>query len=160
MSRRSEQILAIGIFAFCALTYFVFIPGIPLGIDTDAELGFFSPRLFPKFIVVTTAIISIFLGISAFRKKTDEYEAAEGSVKNASGFFDMVVVLAVGFIYTYILEFVGYTISTPVVLAFYLRFFGARSWVKIPLVSILTTILLYFFFGKVLHVMLPEGRLF
>ena len=160
MSPRSEQILAIGIFAFCVLTYFVFIPSIPLGIDTDAELGFFSPRLFPKFIIVTTAIISIFLGINAFRKKRDETETGDKPRKNIAVYFGAVVVLAVGIIYTYILEFVGYTISTPVILAFYLWFFGARSWVKIPLVSILTTILLYLFFGRVLNVMLPAGTLF
>jgi hypothetical protein len=160
MSRRSEQILAVGIFVFCIVVYFILIPNIPLGIDTDAELGFFSPRVFPRFIIVTTAIISIFLGINAYRKRGDEGEVGQDPRTTLTVVCGACIVLAVGFVYTYLLEWIGYTLSTPVVLAFYLWFFGARSWIKIPLLAISTTVLLYFFFGKLLNVMLPAGRLF
>ena len=160
MSRNSEQILAIGIFTFCVFTYFILIPTIPLGIDTDAELGFFSPRVFPKVITALIAILSVFLGINAFKSKMNKTETESESRENVSAYSGAGIVLAVGFIYTYMLDWIGYTLSTPIVLAFYLKFFGAKNWIKIALISILTTVLLYFFFGKILKVMLPTGSLF
>jgi len=149
--------LAIGLFVFCVLVYFVWIPTIPLGIDPGAELGFFSPRVFPKFIIIIIAGLSVILGFSAIKN------GASDSVKsrdNVDAFLNAGGVLLVGFIYIYLLEWVGYYISTPLILFVLLWFFGARSWVKIIMATILTTAVLSIFFGKVLKVMMPAGNLF
>lgn len=157
MSQKSEIILAIGLFLFCVFTYFFLIPTIPLGIDTSAEMGFFSPRVFPKFIVIIIAGLSITFGVGAFKNRTeDRYNSRE----NILAFGHAGVVLLAGFAYIFLLDWLGYIISTPLVLVFLLWFFGGRSWIKIMLGTILTTIILYIFFGKVLNVMLPTGRFF
>ena len=157
MSQKSEILLAIGIFVFCVLVYFVWIPTIPLGIDTGAELGFFSPRVFPKFIVIIIAGLSVMLCFSAL--KNGALGIAE-SRDNIDAFLNAGAVLLVCFIYIFLLEWVGYYISTPLILFVLLWFFGARSWVKIIMATILTTTVLSVFFGKVLKVMMPAGNLF
>lgn len=157
MSRKSEQFLAIGLLVFCVLTYFVLIPTIPLGIDTGAEMGFFSPRVFPKFIIIIIAVLSIILGIGTFKDRTED---RSGSRDNIFAFGNAGVVLSVGFVYIFLLEWIGYTISTPLVLALLIWFFGGKNWIKIILVTISTTIILSVFFGKILKVMVPTGRFF
>ncbi len=157
MSRKSELLLAIGIFVFCVSVYFILIPTIPLGVDTGEEVGLFSPRVFPKFIVIIIAGLSVMLGFSTVKK--GPFDSSE-SGENVEAFLNAGAILLVGFTYIYLLEWVGYYISTPLILFFLLWFFGARSWIKMIIATILTTTVLSLFFGKVLKVMIPAGNLF
>gem|GEM_PF-2695235 len=157
MSRRSEILLAVGIFFFCVLTYFVWIPMIPLGMDTGEELGLFSPRVFPRFIVIIIAGLSVMLCFSTVKNRTVD---GSDSRENVEAFINAGGVLLVGFTYIYLLEWVGYYLSTPLILFGLLWFFGARSWIKMIMATIVTTAALSLFFGKVLKVMIPAGNLF
>lgn len=157
MSQKSEMLLAIGIFVFCVVVYFVFIPTISLGVDIGVGVGLISPRTFPKFIVAIIAGLSVMIAFNTI--KNGAFGSTE-SRDNIVAFLNAGAVLLFGFIYIYLLEWIGYYLSTPLILFGLLWFFGARSWLKTIAATILTTIALAVFFGKVLNVMIPAGRIF
>lgn len=159
MQSKGNQILAICILLFCAFTYFILIPTVPLGLATDMHLGL-TPRFFPKFIIICMAIIAAFMLISNYLKPNLKSEVSAGAQPKFLPLVNALVILVVGFLYIYILEWVGYFFSTPLILAFYLWYFGARSWIIIGLISLSTTGILYYFFGNVLHVLIPPGTIF
>ncbi|MBW2149036.1 MAG: tripartite tricarboxylate transporter TctB family protein [Deltaproteobacteria bacterium] len=159
MRIKSNQILAIGILHFCALTYFILIPTIPLGLATDMHLGL-TPRFFPKFITVCMAIIAGLMLIRSLLKPGVPLEVSADAGQKILPLVNALVILVVGFLYIYMLEWVGYFFSTPLILAFYLWYFGVRKWISIGLISLITMGALYYFFGTVLHVLIPTGALF
>ena len=159
MQRRGDHLLAIGILLFCAFTYFILIPTIPLGLAADMHLGL-TPRFFPKFIIVCMAILAGFILITGFLRPDVTREPPDAARPKLLPRINALIILLVGFLYIYLLEWVGYIISTPLILAFYLWYFGARGWMKIGLMSFIVTGVLYYFFGNILQVLIPSGTIF
>jgi hypothetical protein len=159
MRRKGDHLLAIGTLLFCAFTYFVLIPTIPLGLATDMYLGL-TPRFFPKFIIICMAILAGFILIKSYLRPNMTLESRDTGRPKLLPLINALIILIVGFLYIYLLEWVGYMISTPPILAFYLWYFGVRSWMKIGLSSFITTGVLYYFFGNILNVLIPSGKIF
>lgn len=159
MQSKGDQPLAIGILLFCAFTYFILIPTIPLGLATDMYLGL-TPRFFPKFIIVSMAILAGFMLIKSYLRPNMTPEVPAGAQPKLLLLINVLIILIVGFLYIYLLDWVGYIISSPLILAFYLWYFGVRSWIKIGLSSFIVTGVLYYFFGSILHVLIPSGTIF
>ncbi len=159
MQRKGDHLLAIGILLFCAFTYFILIPTIPLGLATDMHLGL-TPRFFPKFIIVCMAILAGFILITSFLRPDVTREPPGAARPKLLPRINALIILIVGFLYIYFLDWVGYIISTPLILAFYLWYFGAKGWMKIGLMSFIVTGVLYYFFGNILQVLIPSGKIF
>jgi hypothetical protein len=66
---------------------------------------------------------------------------------------------AAGALYVFVIELVGYLVSTPFLIAFSVFTFGERRPVRIALVSIVTTAVLYYLFRMVFRVPLPRWGL-
>lgn len=159
MQGKGDHLLAIGTLIFCAFTYFILIPTIPLGLATDMHLGL-TPRFFPKFIVICMAILAGFMLINSYLRPNLTLAIPDTARPKLLPIINALIVLIVGFLYIYLLEWVGYIISTPPILAFYLWYFGVRSWIKIGLSSFIVTGVLYYFFGNILQVLIPSGKIF
>ena len=157
--RKGDQILALCLLIFCAVVYFAIIPTVPLGLSTDMHLGL-TPRFFPKFIIIFMAILAGLMWMSAYREPVVKSTPSEPDDRKTIATVNAVLILAAGLLYICFLKFLGYLIATPLILAFYLFYFGVRSWIKMIGVSVITTGVLYYFFGKVMHVLMPVGSLF
>jgi putative tricarboxylic transport membrane protein len=71
----------------------------------------------------------------------------------------VVVALISVFIYSLVLNYLGFIIATFLLLAVLFHLGEPRPWWVLIAVSTSVTLLGYFFFGKVLHVFFPTGLL-
>ncbi len=174
MGARANLIFAVVVLVFCATTYFALIPTIPEGLQIEMSSGTISPRVFPRFVVVCMALLAVAILIPAVGGKGDDkaMKSAPGAANAAprskpaaasgdkTAHLNAVVALAMLLVYVFLLELTGYLVSTPLALIGLLLYFGARNPIKIGIIAVATTVVLYLFFGKIMHVMLPEGLIF
>ena len=147
----TDRKIGLGLLVFSALIYFVVIPR-EIDASTSGLRGL-NPAFMPKLL---TILLAGFSGLLIFTGKPAESEedSAPGSRKN------VWLTLAFLVFYAYAIEPLGYLLSTGVTLAGFLCFFGTRKVWVIGAVSLTVPFALYWFFGKIMLVMLPAGTLF
>ena len=111
-----------------------------------------SPYLFPLFISIMLCMLSISLILSSF-SGLKEAKREKGDRKT---FFLFLLECA---IYLIVLKYLGFLISTMLLLCAIVHLLGEKSWWKIILISVVTSLIIYFLFGVYLGVMLPKGKL-
>ncbi|MDY4067098.1 tripartite tricarboxylate transporter TctB family protein [Bullifex sp.] len=111
-----------------------------------------SPYLFPLFISLMLFVLSISLLLSGL-KGMDEKKSEKGDKKT------FLLFLAECAIYLVVLRYLGFLISTMILLGAIVRLLGEKNWVKVILISVVTSLIIYFLFGVYLGVMLPKGKL-
>lgn len=153
----ADVLTAIVFLAFSALYYFYLIPTWVVSSMPEVHIGqaTLSPDLLPRITIVLFAIVSVTLGTSALRKKSD------GIIEKAdrNTFFKVISVFLMTYTYIYALYLVGFLIASPVFVVALVTFFGFRDWRYIvPLALLFPTTLSYFFWYS-FQVILPEGSL-
>ena len=83
----------------------------------------------------------------------DEKKSEKGDKKT------FLLFLAECAIYLVVLRYLGFLISTMILLGAIVRLLGEKNWVKVILISVVTSLIIYFLFGVYLGVMLPKGKL-
>lgn len=111
-----------------------------------------SPYLFPLFISIFLFILSL----SMICKKVDEKVVEV----NSCDWKSLIIFSLICIAYLLVFNFLGFVISSILLLSSVMFVLGEKRWWFIALVSILTSILIYFLFAKYLGVMLPKGRVF
>ena len=111
-----------------------------------------SPYLFPLFISLMLFVLSISLLLSGL-KGMDEKKSEKGDKKT------FLLFLSECAIYLVVLRYLGFLISTMILLGAIVRLLGEKNWVKVILISVVTSLIIYFLFGVYLGVMLPKGKL-
>ncbi|MAE06851.1 MAG: hypothetical protein CMH76_11005 [Nitrospinae bacterium] len=143
---------------FSVVAYFYLIPTqIVLSIPED-HLGpsALRPDFLPRQTVLLFGFLAVFLISSAIREKEPE----DAPWTERRRLYQVVVVFAVVFLYTYALELLGFAIVSPVFLAILMWFMGLREWRLIVPVALLLPVFLTYFFWYSFYVILPEGSLF
>jgi cellulose synthase/poly-beta-1,6-N-acetylglucosamine synthase-like glycosyltransferase len=138
----------------------VLVPNIGAGIKTYAILGtktsIARAHYFPYLIGVTILVISILIITREWKNKA----------KNENIFFPQVdlekmkgagILLIFSLIYIILLGPLGFFIVTPVFMIICLWYLGLHEWVKLSLISILTTICVFLVFNTLMGVQLPMG---
>lgn len=110
-----------------------------------------GPAFFPRVLGVLLIVFAILLAGQAM-KKNDQTQAVFIN-RNLMIVFGLVAAFAVAF------NFLGFIITSVVLLTVLMRLMGAESWKKAILVSIITTIVIYGVFHTFLNVPLPLGIL-
>ena len=111
-----------------------------------------SPYLFPLFISIMLCMLSISLILSSF-SGLKEAKREKGDRKT------FLLFLLECAIYLIVLKYLGFLISTMLLLGAIVHLLGEKSWCKIILISVVTSLIIYFLFGVYLGVMLPKGKL-
>lgn len=111
-----------------------------------------SPYLFPLFISIILCLLSISLIISSFAGLKED-KSEKGDKKT---FLLFLIECA---IYLLALRYLGFLLSTMLLLGAIVHLLGEKKWWKIILISIVTSLLIYFLFGVYLGVMLPKSKL-
>ena len=112
-----------------------------------------GPGGFPKFISVVLMILGAVQTITALSMGV---EAPKFNVekKAATLFVSAVIVTAV---YVALLPTVGFVLLTPVLMMIMMYLFGAREYVKMIIIAVITTIIVWLLFTEVFMIFLPEG---
>ena len=110
-----------------------------------------GPAFFPRVLGSLLIVFAILLAGQAM-KKNDQTQVVFIN-RNLMIVFGLVAAFAVAF------NFLGFIITSVVLLTVLMRLMGAESWKKAILVSIITTIVIYGVFHTFLNVPLPLGIL-
>lgn len=134
-----------------AIGYLIFAYQIPISDYTVVK---------PSMIPVGLGWVLIVLAIALyFIRETDEDKEKRRKLKK-NEIVDLVVMFVALIIYTFLLERLGFVITTFVFifsLSFYL---GYRKYVSLILVSVLFPLTLYYAFTEFLNISLPQGIMF
>ena len=111
-----------------------------------------SPYLFPLIISIFLLVLSITL--IAKNGEVKEKSEAKGNWKN------LVLFTFVSLISLLVFSFLGFIISTFLLLAAIMLILGERRWWFIVVLSVVSTAVIYLLFEKYLSEMLPKGKIF
>ncbi|MFW6295451.1 MAG: tripartite tricarboxylate transporter TctB family protein [Halanaerobium sp.] len=151
MKKKAEIIWAVIFIAFGSFFYYLTLdlrpsPGPDVG-------GAFYPRL----LIYATLILSIKLLYNAFKKDSKDSEKLF-DFENG-GFWNVILVIIISFIYLYFLEIIGFLLLTPIYLFSLLTIIEAKKFYHRILISILTTLIVMYIFQNFLNVPFPGGIL-
>ena len=112
-----------------------------------------GPGGFPKFISVVLMILGAAQTIMAVSAGV---EAPKFNVekKAATLFLSAVIVTAV---YVALLPTVGFVLLTPVLMLIMMYLFGAREYLRMIIIAVVTTIVVWLLFTDVFMIFLPQG---
>jgi putative tricarboxylic transport membrane protein len=128
-----------------------------------------SPRVFPRFVSACMLILSAILVFNSLKApppaKDDETEAdGMTAVQKAKTFISdnrlFILFALFAFAYTRLIDYLGFILSTPVLLAGTVFAFKEKRWYVIASVSIVGTSVFYYVFRIIFKVPLPRFDLF
>ncbi len=117
-----------------------------------------SPTVFPRFVTVGLFILSFILLLQALgRGLSRRRETARREAVPRSFILRFILLAADTLVYALLLEPAGYLLATPPCLAIAMLLFGDRKWLRILLVSMLGSVILYAVFRMIFRVPLPRS---
>jgi hypothetical protein len=119
-----------------------------------------APSLFPRVISTGLFFAAAVLTIQGVRGILKSNEGKTAKITFDITLARLLAMIGISFIYTRILESVGYVASTPFFIAGTMVFFNEKRWNRIVIVSVATTVVLYFLFRMIFRVPLPRFSLF
>jgi len=146
--RRADLLIGLGLLVFAAL-YFRESFHIVRGFASD-RLG---PAFFPRLLAGALATLAIDLVARAVSGRSDP--APPPPVRAAT----LAGVIGVTALYVLVLPRVGFLLGTPPLLGAVIWLMGLRDWRGLLGTAVGATLVLYFVFGRFLHVLLPPGLL-
>jgi len=133
----------------------------------ETEKAHMAPSFYPRLILVSLAAIAlIYLIVSIFEEskktpgpdgpKTDGEDAGilAGNLARA------IVTIAITLIYVYVFEVLGFFVATPLLLGAMMFHMGNRRIPTFCLVMILTPLIMYILFERIMVIILPKGIFF
>lgn len=134
-----------------AFATFLKISRIPIGTPGRPQVGFY-----PFILAILLTILSVLLLWQAIKEKNGKKSTAEvrsGGLKRIG--------LAVGalFAFAFLLDLLGYIISTFLLIAFLLRAIEPQKWWLVIVVAFLCSLVSFLVFGLLLDAQLPPGIL-
>ena len=121
------------------------------------ELGL-GPGDYPRVIVYVLGFLGLLLSVQSIfkiRKKTEKDKIFEkGEILQV---FYLILCVAV---YLTILAYLGFVVLTPIFMFVMMHIFGMRKWIKMVVISLVTTAIIYVLFDRFFLVLLPEFALF
>lgn len=148
-----NQSLSLILLIFSLLLYFVITPA---AVEKGGIEAAQDPSFMPNLITIILGILSFIMLL------TETFKPQQLPKEKVTPLFSLRVFIAIFLFILYMIltTLIGYIPSTFLALAAYLFFFGIRNWTTIIVLSTSFAALLYWFFAKIMFVMLPVGTIF
>ena len=134
----------------------LFLFALTLGLK-DNPLVPIGPGYYPRIVLGITAVFAFALVVSDFLARKEPRPPAE-----KLNYFLVVEMFAVFGLYCGALPYLGFRISTLIYVAASNALLdfprGIRGWGRVAIVSVVTTLVVYYVFERYLTVLLPRGR--
>ncbi len=114
-------------------------------------------KMMPIINSVALIILSFLLGVRSIRK---EKSSEENVVQTEEPLSRVFFVGGIIFAYIASIEILGFYSSTILFLFLFMFLMRAASWLVTTLVSVGTTVVIYFFFETLLNIPIPKGIFF
>jgi len=140
---------------YCALFWTVmaiFVIGVSLKLGLGT-LGYPAPGFFPLIVGFLLLGLSLLLIIMAGHEGKKNPNFKEVPVFPRNVWINCAVMLA----YSFFLEFLGYIISSSVLMLYLFKYPGSRQWRSSILITIIVVSLTFYFFGVLLEAQFPKG---
>jgi putative tricarboxylic transport membrane protein len=151
LKKIAEIIWAI-LFIILAAVFYYLSMGLRASPGPDVG-GAFYPRL----LIYATFILSLKLIYNALKREEESTESLF-DFENG-GFWNVISVIIISFIYLFLLDIVGFLLLTPIYLFLLLTIIEAKTFGYRILISVLTTIIVMYVFQNFLNVPFPSGIL-
>ena len=155
---KSDQIIGLLLLIFSAAMYFFIIPhGVEMYRRKPTTL---TPATFPVLITLILAVLSLLLMAQYFFPKQKIIES-EQKPPTVNGLSSIRVVLLTGIfgLYLILTPIIGYLTTSILLMPLFFWLFKAKNKGLVVVLSIGLPCLLYWFFAKIMMVMLPSGFL-
>lgn len=128
-----------------------------------------GPLVFPRFVIIVTVILSfILLFFAIFKptvKKAEAPPAGENQTCNpdsvealdSASRKNIVIYVAVLFAYLIMLQYIGFLISTPLVILVVAYILNGRNFKFLVPMAVVFSTTVYYVAAKVMHIILPAG---
>ena len=114
--------------------------------------GNLSPQSYPNFVLYALFFLALVLMGTSLSRSTENSSIEVTSFRT---YLKAFVGIALSLIYIFLMELLGYIPASIIMLIAYIIFMGGRNYKAIIPVSIVIPVLLYYFFSKLMHVLLP-----
>ena len=152
----SKKDLVVGVLLLGVSAYTAYqASNLPIGRLGSPQAGFF-PLLLAALLAVLALII---LGQSAIKGKNREKNQVKTTFVEPGNWKRVIVTLGTLFAFVVFFEFLGFLISTFLLIAFLLWGSGTRKYSEVALVASLTSLISYLIFIILLKTPLPSGIL-
>jgi len=131
---------------FSLLCLTVIWSSLKLGLGTPSDPG---PGFFP---FISSIVLLILTGIYAYAERNGTKSIAKHNLP-------VIIVISSLFIYSLVLDYLGFSIATFLLLIVLLLLGIKEKWWLAAVVSLIVTFFSYFLFNKILGVNLPKGLL-
>ena len=150
--------VAVFFFVFSLVYFFHFIPTQIISSFAENEFAgrIFRPETFPQLTISIFGFVSLLLVGDTLRNRV---KIETTSSTSARPFYQALIVFLAATVYVYLLEWLGFHLSSPFFLAFLMFFYGTRNFRIVIPVALLVPISIERFFWLSFKVMLPEGEL-
>ncbi|MGX7594386.1 tripartite tricarboxylate transporter TctB family protein [Planococcus plakortidis] len=133
--------------------------------EVHLDAGSF-PKLIAGLLILLSLMLIIKQGLALMKSKSTGDER-QGAGERARGFYKeyrlVILTLLVFFIYIFLMQFIGFVVSTIAFIIFTGLLVGSRAKkdiIVITIVSVAVTLGTYFFFENFLNVRFPSGIFF
>lgn len=125
----------------------------------DAEKGLGAGD-WPKMILTVLFVLGVMLaGYAVYQYRKQQQSAGPGTYEKGELKNVLLLTLCVA-IYIRLVATLGFILLTPFFLFALMRIFGLRQWLKMGLISVVSTAIIYVIFRHYLLVLLPRFILF
>lgn len=150
--KRADLITA-GVMALFSVYLMVKSAELPIGwIPTEGPGG----GAFPFWLSLGMLICSILIFVQNLRGKSVEGRSAAVFMDRDSWHLFLTVLISLTIMIA-LVQFVGVYVAVPLFLLFYMRYLGGHSWFLCLTISIVTPVLTFILFEKILLILLPKG---
>lgn len=145
--KRANYLLSILMIILASFVYYYAGRFVGLG---GSDLG---PSFFPRMVSIFIYILSVLLIIVTLTT----HKVDKQSLFNKNGFLRVLSGAILILFYFILIKGIGFIFSTIVFLVVFMKLLGIRIWIKSILISITTTLIVYYLFQDILKVRLPSG---
>ncbi|MBW1699739.1 MAG: tripartite tricarboxylate transporter TctB family protein [Deltaproteobacteria bacterium] len=153
----SDQKIAIFLVLFTgAMHSFI----IPYGVEETGRPQLVSPKTFPTLITITLSVFSFMLFLKRYFAKNTVVKS-----ENSDRVYQLIpprliIAVALFILYIFLTPIIGYLLTSIIIMPAFFILYGTRKKLLIVGLSIVLPFLLFWFFSKVMLVMLPQGIFF
>jgi len=160
MRRISPGIVGTAAIAVLSIVYLWEAWDLPFGALNAPDMGFF-PKCLALFSLLLCLLLILKEGISPIRRTKNETPSTGAPVapSGRAGSLHGLAVVFTLLVYPLLLEWMGFLISTPIMLFAVLRLVRYRTWLRSLIVALIITATSYIVFSCWMGVYFPKGFL-
>lgn len=150
MGKKADIVISIALFIFCGLYFYLSLSFTP------------QARFLPQYVIALLFLLTIGLFISALPKKTknDAQDNVEKKKEEPIIFKRVMGVLIISLLYVFLLDKIGFYITTAFYLTIVMYFLGIKNYKLILFITVFFTSIIFIIFKFLLEVSTPKGILF